>query len=133
MDRFFSDGGAGDRSGNAGVTGPRQGSVRMARKEAVPMDLLVSQYIKEMKLVNGLNRQRIFEAWDVASGAGGYTVNKYLKNGVLYCSISSSVVRNQLSFQKTRILELMNDFLLKDALFVRDEGKTVFVKDVVLR
>ena len=78
MDRFFSDGGAGDRSGSAGVTGPRQGSVRMARKEAVPMDLLVSQYIKEMKLVNGLNRQRIFEAWDVASGAGGYTVNKYI-------------------------------------------------------
>ncbi len=106
---------------------------RLARKEAYSMDELVRRYISEMKLVNGLNRQRIFEAWDQVSGAAGYTVGRYLRNGVLYCSISSSVVRNRLFFQKKRILEMMNDFLIKDELFVRDEGKTVFVKDIVLR
>ncbi len=106
---------------------------RLARKDAYSMEELVRQYINEMKLVNGLNRQRIFEAWDQASGAARYTVNRYLKNGILYCSISSSVVRNQLFFQKSGILAAMNDFLMKDELFVKDEGKTVFVRDVVLR
>ena len=106
---------------------------RLNRKDAYSMDELVRRYINEMKLVNGLNRQRIFEAWDQASGAARYTVGKYLKDGVLYCSISSSVVRNRLFFQKQRILELINAFLMEDDLFVKDGRKTVFVKDVVLR
>ena len=111
----------------------RGGTGRLARKEAYSMDELIRQYVNEMKLVNGLNRQRIFEAWDQASGAARYTVGKYLKDGVLYCSISSPVVRNRLFFQKQRILELINAFLMEDDLFVKDGRKTVFVKDVVLR
>lgn len=106
---------------------------RLARKKAYSMDELIHQYIKEMKLVNGLNRQRIFYAWDRASGAARYTVGRYMKGGVLYCSISSSVIRSQLFFQKSRILELMNGFLLEDELFVKDKGRTSFVKDIVLR
>lgn len=106
---------------------------RLTRKDAYSMDELVRRYINEMKLVNGLNRQRVFEAWDRVSGAAGYTVNRYLKNGVLYCSISSSVVRSRLFYRKSRILELMNDFLMHDELFVKDPGKGVFVKDIVLR
>lgn len=111
----------------------RQAPSRLAKREAYTMDELIKQYINEMKLVNGLNRQRIFEAWDMASGAGAYTVGRCLKGGVLYCSISSSVVRNRLFFQKSRIKDLMNDFLRKDDLFVRNEGETEFVKDIVLR
>lgn len=111
----------------------RKGTVRLARKEAYSMDELVKQYINEMKLVNGLNRQRIFEAWDRASGAGPYTVNRYLKNRVLYCSISSSVLRNRLFYSKSRILDLMNGFLAEDELFVKDTDTGVYVKDIVLR
>ncbi len=97
------------------------------------MDELISIYIKEMKLTAGLNRQRIFAAWDEVSGAAAYTVDRYLKNNVLYCAISSSVVRNRLYFQQDIILRNINEFLLNDELFVRDPGKKVFVKGIVLR
>lgn len=106
---------------------------RLGRKEAQPMEELIKQYIKEMKLAAGLNRQRIFEAWDSVSGAGRYTVNRYVKDGILFCSMSSSVVRNQIYFNKKRILELMNDYLKKDELFVKDGENGIFVKDIVLK
>lgn len=108
-------------------------SGRLGRKDAYSMDELISSYIKEMKLVNGLNRQRIFEAWDQVSGAGKYTVGRYIRGGVLYCSISSSVVRSRLYFQRARIKDLINEFLRNDELFVKDTGKDEYVKDIVLR
>ena len=97
------------------------------------MGEVVHEYVRKMKIAAGLNEQLVFDAWDIVSGAAGYTVSRYLKDGVLYCSISSSVVRNRLFFQKQRILELINAFLMEDDLFVKDGRKTVFVKDVVLR
>lgn len=105
----------------------------LSRKEACSMDELISLYIKEMKLAAGLNRQRIFAAWDEVSGAAAYTVGRYVKNNVLYCSISSSVVRNRLYFQKDIILKDINEFLMNDDLFVKDGGDNFFVKGIVLR
>ena len=105
----------------------------LKRREPETMDRLIEECIRDMKLQVGLDDVRIFSAWDEVSGASAYTMDRYFRNGTLCCSISSSVVRNRLFFQKKRILEMMNDFLIKDELFVRDEGKTVFVKDIVLR
>ena len=54
------------------------------RKEALPMEKLVEEYIREMKLSAGLNTQRIFEAWDTVSGAAAYTLKRFFRNGKLY-------------------------------------------------
>ena len=106
---------------------------RLSRKNAMTMEELIQEYIRNMKIASGLNEQRIYAAWDAVSGAAKWTISRYCRNGILYCSISSSVVRNRLFFQKQRILELINAFLMEDDLFVKDGRKTVFVKDVVLR
>lgn len=105
----------------------------MQRKEAVGMEELVRMYIRDMKLESGLNRQRIFAAWNEVSGAARYTVGLYFKDGSLYCSISSSVVRNQLYFQKDVILRNMNEYLASDPLFVNDGRGGEAVKNIVLR
>ena len=84
------------------------------RKEAVGMEALIADYIKEMKLEAGLNRQRVFDAWDTVSGAAAYTVDRFYKDGVLYCTIGSSVVRNQLYFQRNILMERMNRYLESD-------------------
>lgn len=97
------------------------------------MDEVISQYIMEMKLVGGINRQRIFAAWDAVSGAALYTVGRYVKNGILYCSLSSSMIRSQLFFQKDSIVKKINDFLAADELFVKDSKKDGFIKDIVLK
>ena len=104
----------------------------MPRKQAVGMDELISEYIRQMRLTPRLNRERIFSAWDEASGAGRYTIAKYFNNGTLYCTISSSMVRNQLYFQRDVILQTINEILEKDSLF-DDEQKNAFVKYIVLK
>ena len=106
---------------------------RIGRKDAQGMQELIGQYIREMKLSSGFNRQRVFEAWDVASGASRYTIDRFFRDGMLYCTISSSVVRNQLYFQKDVILRQINEILEKDEMLVRDGKDGPIVKNVILR
>ena len=97
------------------------------------MDELVKQYIKSMKLASGLNTQRIFEAWDACSGAGEFTLKRYFRDGKLYITLSSSVVRTQLHFQKQDLVEKMNRFLLDDSLFTEDNSTVGFIQELILK
>ena len=45
------------------------------KHDAVAMEELVTQFIREMKLASGLEKQRAAEAWNVVSGAGRYTLD----------------------------------------------------------
>ena len=92
-------------------------SGKMRKHEAVALDELVKQFIKDMKLDTGLNRQRVTEVWSEVSGAGRYTLDVSLEKGVLYCSISSSMVRNQLYFQREVLVQKLNEFLAADKLY----------------
>lgn len=106
---------------------------RIGRKEAQGMAELVTQFIREMKLTSGFNRQRVFEAWDVVSGASRYTVDRFFRDGNLYCSISSSVVRNQLYFQRDVLVWKMNEFLDKDSMMVRDSDDGPVIRNLILK
>lgn len=107
---------------------------KMRRQDAVGMDELVKEFIKEMRLSAGLNRQRIEEAWAEVSGAARYTLGVSFTDGSLYCTLSSSIVRNQLYFQKDFILQGINELLKKDELFIWDwEKKGNCVKTLILR
>ena len=76
----------------------KKSPVRITRKRALSMEELVPMYIKSMKLSAGLNTHRIFAAWDEASGAAQYTLKRFFRDGKLYITLNSSVVRNHLSF-----------------------------------
>ena len=107
---------------------------RMRRQEAVGMDELVRQFISEMRLSAGLNRERIEQVWNEISGASRYTLGVNFANGTLYCTLSSSIVRNQLYFQKEGLLKSMNEVLKKDDLFIWDwEAKGECIKTLVLK
>ncbi len=106
---------------------------RLSRKNAQPMDEIVKEYIREMKIASGLNEQLIFAAWDAVSGAAPYTVSRYLKNGVLYCSLSSSVLRSRLYPKREELVRRINERLLEDGLFVKDDPRTGLVKQLILR
>lgn len=97
------------------------------------MQELVSQFIREMKIASGINRQRVAEAWEKVTGASRYTLDVNYDRGVVYCSLSSSVVRNQLYFQKDVIMHKMNEFLAADDLFVKDPKGNPSVKALVLK
>ena len=107
--------------------------VRIHRKEAVSMDEVVKQYIKSMKLSVGLNTQRVFAAWDAWSGAGEFTLKRFFRDGKLYITLSSSVVRNQLHFQKEDLVEKMNRFLSEDTLFTEDNRTVGYIQELILK
>ncbi|MBR1405953.1 MAG: DUF721 domain-containing protein [Bacteroidales bacterium] len=104
---------------------------RLARKEAVGMEELVRWFVRDMRLSSGLNRQRVFAAWDSVTGAAPYTLSKSFFKGVLYCTLSSSVVRNQLSFQRKEIADAINRTLAEDELF--SGPAQGYVKSIILK
>ena len=103
------------------------------RKEPVAMDELVQMFIKSMKLSAGLNTHRIFAAWDEASGAAGYTLKRFFRDGKLYITLNSSVVRNHLSFQSAELVDRINLILSRDELFVKDDPRVSFVRELILK
>lgn len=106
---------------------------RMPRKSAIEMKELMHQYIKVMGLSSYINRQCIFAAWDKVSGASQFTLNQFVKDGILYCNISSSMVRNQLYFQRDSLVRKINEELEKDEMFIREDKFVSFVKSIILR
>ena len=103
------------------------------RKEPIGMGKAVQEFIRELKLENGVNTQRVLSVWDEVSGAAAYTSDKYFKDGVLYVTVRSSVVRNNLYFQLAALIIAMNDRLSKDSLVVRDAPGWKGVTKIILR
>ena len=96
------------------------------------MEQLVQDFIREMKISSGVNRQRAAEAWSVVSGASRYTLDVSLDKGVLYVTLNSSMARNQLYFQRDVLKQKINEFLANDELFVKIPGVPA-VRSVVLK
>lgn len=105
---------------------------RMRRTEIVTLGQALTEYVKAFKLDSNLARQAVFDAWDEASDAARYTSNKYLKDNILYVTISSSVVRSQLTFQREHILQRINQILREDE-FLHDILDKVLIQKIVLR
>ena len=97
------------------------------------LESVVEEFIKSAKLASGLNTQRVFAAWDECSGAGAFTLKRYFRSGTLYVTLNSSVIRNQLLFQKEALIEKMNATLSGDSLFTPDNRTAGYVKELVLR
>ena len=104
---------------------------RLRRKDAVGMEQLVQDYIREMKIASGINRQRALEAWSIVSGASAYTIDVSLDKGILYVTLNSSLARNQLYFQRDVLLTRINGFLDQDTMFVKGNGPAV--RNIVLK
>ena len=85
---------------------------------------IVNQIIKNNKLEPGLNQVSVVEAWATLMGTGvnSYTKNVALRNNILYVELTSAVLREELSYGKNKILQMINDELGKDV-----------VREVVLR
>ena len=110
-----------------------KGYSALHRQEAVGMDELVTQFINEMKLASGLKKQRVAEVWNEVSGAGRYTLDVMFDKRVLTCVISSSVVRNQLYFQRDVLVQKMNECLDADEMLARNGKEGPVVRTLILK
>ncbi|MHC5202700.1 DciA family protein [Myroides sp. LJL119] len=74
--------------------------------------------IKENPLESGINNIRIKEVWYsiLGPGVGSYTLDLMLKNQILYVRLSSPIVREELSYGKSKIIALLNEELAQQVI-----------------
>ena len=85
----------------------------MKRENTQLISAIIQEFIKEERHEEGLVRTRIFKAWDIVVGENGAraTVNKFYRDGVLYCTINSSMLRTQMYYRKEDIINNLNKML----------------------
>lgn len=89
---------------------------KLSRQKAQPIGNAFAQLVRANHLSTGLILKKVSDAWDEASLAARWTVNRYYRDGVLTVSLSSSMVRSQLMLQIDGIMEKMNDILQNDEI-----------------
>lgn len=84
----------------------------------------LQEFISQNKLQQGIDKVDVRDAWTALMGNGvnNYTISIELRNQTLYVALSSSVLREELSLGKTKIVRMLNE----------DLGKEV-IKNIVLR
>lgn len=106
---------------------------RIHRKEALSIAQAIRLWMKSEHLGATFNTRRIFNAWDRVSGAADYTLKRYFRDGTLHITLSSSVVRSQLSFQKEALIEKLNRTLEQDELFDPENQTVSRVRELKLK
>ena len=84
----------------------------------IKIDRLIKSYIKENNLENGLENIEVANLWYkiMKNGVANYTTDVTLKNGILHIKLKSSVLREELSYGKEKIIKLLNEKLKKDLI-----------------
>ncbi len=78
----------------------------------------IKGFIKAHKLEKGIDKVDAQKAWAklMGNGVNNYTTAVELRNETLYVSLSSSVLREELSYGKTKIVKMLNDELGKELI-----------------
>ena len=94
------------------------------KNDNLPLSEALNDFIQKNKLQHGIDKVNAREAWVnlMGNGVNNYTTAIELRNETLYISLSSSVLREELSHGKSKILDMLNEEL----------GKNL-VKKIVLR
>lgn len=85
---------------------------------------VLKQIIQVNKLQPGMDQIDVKEAWQnlMGNGVNSYTKNVALRGNTLYVELSSSILREELSHGKSKIIAMINEELQREV-----------IKDVVLR
>lgn len=79
---------------------------------------VLKQFIQVNKLESGIDKVDVAEAWKnlMGNGVNSYTNDVILKGSTLYVSLTSSVLREELSHGKDKIIKMINEELRKDVI-----------------
>ena len=89
-----------------------------------PIGDILKEIIQANNLEKGLNQISVADAWKklMGNGVNHYTQNVLLKGSTLYVELTSAVLREELTYGKSKIITMINEELGSD-----------IVKDVILR
>lgn len=79
---------------------------------------VLKDFVTENRLEDGLDKIDARDAWVnlMGNGVNNYTTNVILKNDTLYVSLSSAVLREELSYGKDKMIKMLNENLGKELI-----------------
>ena len=68
----------------------------------------------------GIDNLKVIEAWNKIMGKNiqNYTYKVYYRKGILYIKLKSSVLKEELNFEKSKVIDLINQELGK--VYIKD-------------
>ena len=94
----------------------------MRRTKTVHIAQIISDVFGEYKINNKILEARIIAAWHETLGPLAKPTDElYISNKVLFVNLSSSVIRNELSMMRSKIVQRLNESagaeVIKDIVF----------------
>ena len=79
---------------------------------------VLKEFVSNNNLQNGLDKVDVRDAWAnlMGNGVNNYTTAIELKHETLYVQLSSSVLREELSYGKKKIITMLNEAIGKDVI-----------------
>ena len=98
--------------------------MKKRNNDHLPISDILKEFVETNRLQSGLDKVDVRDAWAkmMGNGVNNYTTDVKLDRDTLYVSLSSSVLREELSYGKQKIIDMLNEAV----------GKNV-VKKLVLR
>ncbi|TXG38991.1 DUF721 domain-containing protein [Seonamhaeicola maritimus] len=89
---------------------PKRNNEHISIKDAL------KEFVETNKLEKGLDKVNVAEAWAklMGNGVNNYTTSVNLQRDTLYVQLSSSVLREELSYGKQKIITMLNEELGKE-------------------
>lgn len=86
--------------------------------EHLPLSQLLKSFVKDNKLEAGLDQVEVREAWIqlMGNGVNNYTESVNLNGQNLHIKLTSSVLREELSYGKEKIISMLNEHLGKELI-----------------
>jgi ribosome-associated translation inhibitor RaiA len=86
--------------------------------EHISISDALKEFVKTNKLETGLNKVNVADAFAnlMGNGVNNYTTDVKLERDTLYIQLSSSVLREELSYGKEKIIKMLNEELGKEII-----------------
>jgi predicted nucleic acid-binding Zn ribbon protein len=96
----------------------------MRRSKTISLAEALKDYTREMNLDGKLNEIGVVNSWEeiVGKAISSRTSKIYIKDGVMYVHLNSSVVRSELLMLRQALIEKLNE-----------KAGSMVIRDIVLR
>jgi hypothetical protein len=88
------------------------------QNDHLPISTILQEFVEANHLQTGLDKVNVQDAWAqmMGNGVNNYTTSVQLENDTLYVQLSSSVLREELSYGKEKIIVMLNESIGKEII-----------------
>lgn len=96
----------------------RKTTMAKRHNDHLPISDILKEFVDANRLQSGLDKVDVKEAWIkmMGNGVNNYTTDVVLDKDTLYVALSSSVLREELSYGKQKIIKMLNESIGKEVV-----------------